>query len=340
MAISALKEAGGGLESLKTQGVAIAQQACALSAILLFFCLISCNSNDPADPNLGSAPVVVSVSVDTAMTAYTTYSTESRAGESHVLRLQVQAIADDDHRILASDSRVIRPGQPLSAEFNFTLPSGKHHLLAWADYVDDTTSPTDLYYHTSDLTDISFVGKYMGDTDWRNAYSGHTPIDFKVYKGDTTTVIHSDVSVRSIMGKIRFISTDYNEWLDKAQPLRVLVSYTGFLPNHYSVLRGVPFDSTTGISFITAMRDGNTEGDGSVVMAEDLVMVNGDESAVQVAIGLYDDDGKLVSSSGTLTVPLRRGGITTVTGHFLTKTASAGGIGIDPSFNGDFNIFF
>ena len=303
------------------------------------FTLSSCSdSNEPDGPTLGSAPVVVSFSLDTTMTHYTTFDCESRANGQPVMRLQLQAVTDRDHRVLASETRIIRPGDALDGQVRFTLPSGSHHLLAWADYVDDTATPTDLYYHTADLTDITFAGtNYVGDTDWRNAYAATAPVEFKVYEGDTTTVIHSDLALRSVMGKLRFVATDYNQWLPTAQSLRVLVSYTGFLPNHYSVLRGVPFDSTTGISFITAMRDGSPQ-DGTVTLAEDLVMVNGDESSVQVAIGLYDDDGKLVSRSPSLTVPLRRGGITTVTGHFLTKTASTGGIGIDPSFGGDITI--
>ena len=332
----------GGGKSLLTSKLAYTRRILlTFATVAAVLSLTSCSNNDdPAEPNLGSAPVVVSVALDTTMTHFTTYDTESRAGSQPVLRLQVQAIADKDHRVLARETRLIRPGQPLGGEVRFTLPSGKHHLLAWADYVADSATPTDLYYRTADLTDISFMGStYVGDNDHRNAYAATAPVEFKVYEGDTTTVIHSDLSLKSIMGKLRFVATDYNEWLSKAQPLRVLVSYTGFLPNRYSVLRGVPFDSTTGISFLTSMRDGSTES-GTVTLAEDLVMVNGDESSVQVAMGLYDDDGQLVTRTQTLTVPLRRGGITTVTGHFLTKTSSAGGIGIDPSFGGDINVYY
>ena len=270
--------------------------------------LASCSNNDdPAEPNLGSAPVVVSVALDTTMTHFTTYDTESRAGGQPVLRLQVHAIADKDHRVLARETRLIRPGQPLGGEVRFTLPSGKHHLLAWADYVADSATPTDLYYHTADLTDISFMGStYVGDNDQRNAYAATAPVEFKVYEGDTTTVIHSDLSLKSIMGKLRFVATDYNEWLSKAQPLRVLVSYTGFLPNRYSVLRGVPFDSTTGISFLTSMRDGSTES-GTVTLAEDLVMVNGDEAKIkQVITNLINNAVKYCGEDKVIQVSLRR----------------------------------
>ena len=76
------------------------------------------------------------------------------------------------------------------------------------------------------------------------------------------------------------IATDYNEYLEKGQNLRILVAYTGFLPNRYSVLRGVPFDATTGVNFLSGMTELSTEGDGSATLGYDYVMVNGDEPLV------------------------------------------------------------
>ena len=144
-----------------------------------------------------------------------------------------------------------------------------------------------------------------------------------------------------IMGKIKFVATDYNQFLVKPIGLRIMVAYPGFLPHRYSVVRGVPFDATTGVYFITnELTELSTEGDGSATLGYDYVMVNGDESSVTVALGLYNDEGKLVGQSGNINVPIRRGGLTVVKGHFLTKTQSSGGIGIDPNFEGDINVYY
>ena len=184
------------------------------------------------------------------------------------------------------------------------------------------------------------MGKYEGNNDYRNAYSGSAAVSFKVKLGDTTTVVREQLPLRSIMGKVKFVATDYNEYLAKGQNLRILVAYSGFLPYRYSVPRGVPFDATTGVNFVSSISETSTEGDGTATLGWDYVMVNGEESSVTMALGLYNDEGQLVGQSSTLNVPIKRGGITVVKDDFLTKTASGGGIGIDPSFDGDINIYF
>ncbi len=152
--------------------------------------------------------------------------------------------------------------------------------------------------------------------------------------------MREQLPLRSIMGKVKFVATDYNDYLAKGQNLRILVAYSGFLPNRYSVPRGVPFDATTGVNFISSISETSTEGDGTATLGWDYVMVNGEESSVTMALGLYNDEGQLVGQSATLNVPIKRGGITVVKDDFLTKTAGGGGIGIDPSFDGDINIYF
>ena len=309
-----------------------------LAAILIL--ITSACSDSKSEPKLGSAPVVVTVNVDTTMTHWQDYIVDSRASSAPLLRCKLQALSSDNN-IIASETHVFQPGERLTTTFRLTLPSDEYRLMAWCDYVDAAQPSADLHYLTTDLRDVTFTGRYDGNDPSRNAYSGVTPIDFKVYEGDTTTVINSDISLKPIMGKIKFVATDYNQFLVKPISLRFLIAYTGFLPHRYSVVRGVPFDATTGISFITsAMTELSTEGDGSATLGYDYVMVNGDESSVTVALGLYNDEGKLVGQSGNINVPIKRGGLTVVKGHFLTKTQSSGGIGIDPDFDGDINVYY
>ena len=312
-----------------------------LCCALLFIFLSSCKGSDEPEV-MGSAPVVVTLQLDTAMVDWQTID-DSRAIASHDLRCQVAAYpvnADGAIVDAAVDRQTVfftADGQ--QGQCRMVLPSGSYRLLAWADWVEHG-SVADKYYTTSDFNDITFIGKYEGNNDYRNAYSGSAAVSFKVKLGDTTTVVREQLPLRSIMGKVKFVATDYNDYLAKGQNLRILVAYSGFLPNRYSVPRGVPFDATTGINFISSISETSTEGDGTATLGWDYVMVNGEESSVTMALGLYNDEGQLVGQSATLNVPIKRGGITVVKDDFLTKTAGGGGIGIDPSFDGDINIYF
>lgn len=316
------------------------KESLTLAMLCSMLLILACSCSDSkSEPKLGSAPVIVNVNVDTTMTYWQDYVVDSRASSAPLLRCKLQALSSDNN-ILASETHIFHPGEPLTTTFKLKLPSDQYHLMAWCDYVDASQPGADLHYLTTDLRDVTFTGNYQGNDPSRNAYSGVTPIDFKVYEGDTTTVINSDITLQPIMGKIKFVATDYNQFLIKPLDLRIMVAYTGFLPHRYSVVRGVPFDATTGIYFLSEMSECSTEGDGSATLGYDYVMVNGDESSVTVALGLYNDEGKLVGQTGNINVPIKRGGLTVVKGHFLTKTQSSGGIGIDPSFNGDINVYY
>lgn len=312
-----------------------------LCGLFVLSLLMSCKGSDEPEYT-GSAPVVVTVQLDTAMVDWQTI-TDSRAIASHDLRCQIAAYPVSKTGSLAdapiNRQTVIFTADGQQGECRMVLPSGDYRLLAWADWVDHG-SVTDKYYTTSNLGDITFLGRYEGNNDYRNAYSGDAAVSFKVKQGDTTTVVRERLSLRSIMGKVKFVATDYNAYLEKGQNLRILVAYTGFLPNRYSVPRGVPFDATTGVNYLSSITETSTEGEGTATLGWDYVMVNGDESSVTMALGLYNDAGELVGKSSTLNVPIKRGGITVVKDQFLTKTAGGGGIGIDPSFDGDINIYF
>ena len=95
-----------------------------------------------------------------------------------------------------------------------------------------------------------------------------------------------------------------------------------------------PIDSKTGVKFYSKLEQIS---DDEARMGFDFVMVNGKDASVMVTMGLLDAEGNPVSSSDEINVPLKRSMNTTVRGRFLMQEAG-GGIGIDPSFEGDYNI--
>ena len=69
----------------------------------------------------------------------------------------------------------------------------------------------------------------------------------------------------------------------------------------------------------------------------DYVMVNGRESSVMVAVGLFDENGVRLSMTNPIEVPLKRSMLTTVKGSFLMQD-TGGGVAINPDFDGEYNI--
>ena len=72
-------------------------------------------------------------------------------------------------------------------------------------------------------------------------------------------------------------------------------------------------------------------------MGFDYILVNGTESSIIVAVGLFDKEGNQLSMTTDIEVPIVRSKLTTVRGSFLMQEAG-GGVYVDSSYDGDINI--
>ncbi len=112
--------------------------------------------------------------------------------------------------------------------------------------------------------------------------------------------------------------------------------YTSFMPYIFNMFTNKPIDSRTGVQFDSAFSPISMD---EVLMGFDYVLVNGHESSVIVQVALYARQGdELLSLTNPITVPLVRSKVTTVRGDFL-NLGVGGGIGINPDFDDEFNIF-
>ncbi len=115
---------------------------------------------------------------------------------------------------------------------------------------------------------------------------------------------------------------------------RVVFFYSGYMPNAYNALEDKPCDAATGVRFsstITAIDSHNAR------LGFDYVLVNGDASSVMVTVGLYDEEGTQLSMSRQIQVPIMRSMLTVVKGSFLMQN-TGGGVSVDPTFDGEYNI--
>ncbi|MCM1309558.1 MAG: hypothetical protein NC301_00850 [Bacteroides sp.] len=237
------------------------------------------------------------------------------------------------------------------------LAEGTYSAIVWVDYVDARNPDSDLHYSVKDFDNITLAGDtHAGNTETREAFRGTA--SFSVLADGTVAdaesrepVEYVPITVERPLARFEFITTDLEEYLARSRSenadapalspapnpydYTVRIRYTGYMPSVYNAHLNKPVDSTMGVSFA-----GKTEilSANEASLGFDHVFVNGSEASVQVALDIYNSDtGALISSSSTINVPLQRNRRTVVRGKFLTTTAS-GGVGINPEFNGDFNI--
>jgi len=93
------------------------------------------------------------------------------------------------------------------------------------------------------------------------------------------------------------------------------------MPSKFNMWDDKPNDSSLGVSFasdITLLDEHNAR------LGFDYVMVNGRESSVMVAVGLFDENGVRLSMTNPIEVPLKRSMLTTVKGSFLMQDTGGG----------------
>lgn len=240
------------------------------------------------------------------------------------------------------------------------LPPGDYDILAWSDYVEDV-SAGDLFYSTPDMSAISIIqgedGRHPGNTELRQAWRGITALavteaDMQAASRGNESPVMAKADMFRPMARFRFVTTDVEEFLSRRSggsrdggPIegvpaslddyRIVVRYATYMPAVYNALTDKPVDSRTGQRFEASIKRLD---DRRAEVGFDYVFVNGNEAKVELALDVYSSHTRtLISSIPTVTVPLVRGKLTEITGKFLTGTAT-GGMGIEPGFNGDYNI--
>lgn len=259
------------------------------------------------------------------------------------------------------------------AEFEFTtgdldrndftatiqLSEGDYDLYAWSDYADGHSGKS-FFFDTSDFRNVVYTQPYNGNNELRDAFRGKA--SFSV----ASTIMaeyHQDVELvlERPFARYEFRATDIMDFVSReitrgdkqlagalvtGSPIeieqklpeigkyRVKMIYTGYMPSKFDNILNRPVDSSVAMTYDAKINILSQE---EARLGFDYVMVNGHESSVAVAMELYDPKGDLIGRTNTVNVPIKRGQNTIVRGKFLTSQTS-GGVGINPDYNGDFNI--
>lgn len=234
------------------------------------------------------------------------------------------------------------------------LTPGHYRVKVWADYVR-VGSTADLYYDTTDFRDIFIAASkegYVGSDDMRDAFVGEQEVTVGPIPASMTgqPLASARIMMQRPFAKFKFVTTDFADFVQKYLGLtdpeeiaqadlsgyRVLFRYTGYLPTHYNMLTEKPFDAATGYEFFSTLSEPTAT---EATLGFDYVFVNGTESSVSVAMGIYDRDGNLLSFSQPIEVPLMRNRLTVVTDRFLTQSTSSN-IQIDTEYEGDYDVYY
>ncbi len=249
-------------------------------------------------------------------------------------------------------TRKLSEEQDHSIQLN--LSEGLYQFMVWNDYVTKGTKE-DKYYNTSDFAEIVYSDRknYVGNTNFRDAFRGNVQAAVAYtqdLRGDEVSQ-EAAIQLERPLAKFKFISTDLEEFVAQVianskpksreasrtvnpEDYVVVFRYEGYMPCSFNMFTNKPNDSWTGMYFNGQMAP---LGGNEMELGFDYVFVNGTESRTRVSVEVYDKEGEMLSRTNPMDVPMVRSKLTIVRGNFLTQKAT-GSVGINPDFNGDFNI--
>lgn len=240
-------------------------------------------------------------------------------------------------------------------DIDIEVPVGDWDIRIWTDNAPDSgLSP---FYVADDFSNLTYNSPFIGASKMKDAFEGTVAVSVPKSEYDVWEKSDYYVELRRPLCGYAFIATDLKPFIeheefrmrgktdDESVPpvsapsvslsdYDVRIDYSGFLPSVYNHFSGRPIDSSTGVSYYTsAIAISDTE----ALIGYDFVFINGEESTVRAELNLYHKDGTHIASFSSFGIPVKRNQCTIVRGEFLTSKAS-GGTGIDPGFEGEFNI--
>lgn len=237
-------------------------------------------------------------------------------------------------------------------EMEIELAPRPYLFVVWADY-SDGEALDDLYYDTSRLYTIGYTERYQGNTALRDAAWATEKIDLSPYAGEWYVELHKEMLLTRPLARYEIITQDLDrfatelarnreketmshvDFLEGLEQYRVVVRHAGFCPSEFDAASGRLGNARTGVAFEGSL---TLIDEHSALMAFDYLMTGPEESAVTIDMDIYDAEGAMVKQATGIRVPFRRNVLTRVYGNFLT-TQYAPHIGIDPEYEGEFNIY-
>lgn len=286
-----------------------------------------------------------------------TYPRQSRAAEeSGLMARYIFAVYPADSDKEPPVKRVVsyREGTDREDfEIDLELQPGEWDIRVWSDMADQGSGVSP-FYDPSDFTSVKYADPFVGGDTRKDAFAGTVRISVPDIIEDRWPDSRKEITLRRPLTAFAFVATDLQDFIEQEEtrtrneqgvppsqlpPIALddysaRISYTGFLPSVYNHFSDRPVDSATGMGFSTGVSRLNEQ---EALTGHDFVFINGSESTVRVSLDYYHKDGTHIARVAAFDIPVKRNRCTVVRGDFLTSKAT-GSTGIDPGFDGDFNI--
>lgn len=218
------------------------------------------------------------------------------------------------------------------------VPNRDYRFVLWADFVAEGTED-DLYYNTSDLNAITRIAAAKAMDECQDAYF----IQKDLHVGSAG--ITESLVLKRPFGKIRVITTDYDEVNIGSEPERVEVKfYNHKLFTTLNAVTGVASGETVNEYTYTVAKDApytqgyDTEAQNMTLFADYILAADETVGAQEVnfTIEVWGEDGRIINSHDFNTqIPLERNHLTTIVGNLLTLQNDIT-ISIDDNFDGEY----
>ena len=233
------------------------------------------------------------------------------------------------------------------------LHTRKYKVIVWMDYVRKGTQ-TDLYYNTSNGEALNAIhqpsaDKYTAGSDFKDAQTFTSDIDLTPYAGQWYADITIPAPLERPVAKITILANDLAEYASQigykgslselADDVSLEFSYDGYYPTGFNAHTGRLNDSQVGYGFKCGASFPYTlEQKDYTRIGYDYVFVNGETSSVTITVRIKSKSGQFINEVNNVVVPITRGKETVLIYKFFTKEYVPG-IGINPEFDGEFNVY-
>lgn len=303
---------------------------------------------EAVDPTLVTLDINIEISLE-AYLEFQLYESPVKSEESEgiYLRTIIELYDKEDlstPMITQTDYTLYSEIEEYNLDFSADISAKEYTLAVWCDIVDKWGDGDNFFYTGSTLSQVKYLEPYQGNTELKNAFSHVVDIDLTPYQDRWYGTYEFDVELERPQAMFEIISIDLEKFIDERgesldsdvdyNNYRVEVIYDGYMPYGYNVLTEKPNEAQQGISYVTNLEILSAS---EARLAFDQVFVNHTESGVNVSLVVYDELGEVVAEVSSQTITVNRNMKTVVKGEFLTSDYVPG-IGIDPSFDGEYNI--